>query len=57
MPGAVPQWPDPFRPRPQATGKSTAMGIHHWWRFRGGKICFYRGTEDTARTADMLSAG
>ena len=39
-----------------ATGKSATMDIHHWWRFRGDKICFYRGTEDTARTADMLSA-
>jgi hypothetical protein len=29
--------------------------IPHWWRFRGDKICFYRGTEDTARTADLLS--
>ena len=40
-----------------ATGKSTAMDIHHWWRFRDGKIYFYRGTEDTARTADLLSTG
>jgi hypothetical protein len=40
----------------RATGKSTAMDIHHWWRFRDGKICFYRGTEDTARTQEMLSA-
>jgi hypothetical protein len=32
-----------------ATGKSTAMDIHHWWRFRDGKICFYRGTKDAAR--------
>jgi len=39
-----------------ATGKSTAMDIHHWWRFRDGKICFYRGTEDTARTQQLLSA-
>jgi len=39
-----------------ATGKSAAMDIHHWWRFRGDKICFYRGTEDTAQTAGMLSA-
>ena len=38
-----------------ATGKSTAMDIHHWWRFRDGKIYFYRGTEDTAQTADLLS--
>jgi uncharacterized protein len=40
-----------------ATGKSAEMDIHHWWRFRGDKIYFYRGTEDTARTADMLRAG
>jgi hypothetical protein len=39
-----------------ATGKSAAMDIHHWWRFRDGKICFYRGTEDTAQTRAMLSA-
>ncbi len=40
-----------------ATGKSAEMDIHHWWRFRDGKICYYRGTEDTAATAAMLSAG
>ena len=40
-----------------ATGKSTAMDIHHWWRFRDGKICFYRGTEDTARTQALLATG
>ncbi len=37
-----------------ATGKSVAMDIHHWWRFRDGKICFYRGTEDTAATQALL---
>jgi uncharacterized protein len=37
-----------------ATGKSAAMDIHHWWRFRGDKICMYRGTEDTALTQAML---
>ena len=39
-----------------ATGKSGAMDIHHWWRFDGDKVCFYRGTEDTALTADLLSS-
>jgi ketosteroid isomerase-like protein len=38
-----------------ATGKSATMDIHHWWRFRDGKVCFYRGTEDTAQTQDLLS--
>lgn len=40
-----------------ATGKSAEMDIHHWWRFRDGKIYYYRGTEDTAATAAMLNAG
>jgi uncharacterized protein len=39
-----------------ATGKSLSMDIHHWWRFRDGKIYYYRGTEDTARTQDALTA-
>jgi ketosteroid isomerase-like protein len=38
-----------------ATGKSGAMDIHHWFRFDGDKVCFYRGTEDTALTADLLT--
>ena len=37
-----------------ATGKSAEMDIHHWWRFRDGKIYLYRGTEDTALTQDLL---
>lgn len=37
-----------------ATGKNATMDIHHWWRFRDGKIYLYRGTEDTAQTQDML---
>ena len=37
-----------------ATGKSGTMDLHHWWRFDGDKVCFYRGTEDTALTADLL---
>jgi ketosteroid isomerase-like protein len=40
-----------------ATGKSAEMDIHHWWRFRGDQIYRYRGTEDTARTAEVLRAG
>ncbi len=40
-----------------ATGRALTMDIHHWWRFRDGRICFYRGTEDTAKTADLLTAG
>jgi ketosteroid isomerase-like protein len=38
----------------KATGKSGATQLHHWWRFQGGKISHYRGTEDTALTAQIL---
>jgi ketosteroid isomerase-like protein len=34
-----------------ATGKSAAMNMHHWWRFANGKIVFFRGSEDTEQTA------
>jgi ketosteroid isomerase-like protein len=40
----------------RATGKTGTMDLHHWWRFRGDKIYFYRGTEDTALTAELLGA-
>jgi len=43
-----------FGLRVPVTGKSGTMDIHHWWRFRDGKVCFYRGTEDTALTAALL---
>ena len=35
----------------RATGKTTSMDLHHWFRFADGKIVFYRGTEDTEQTA------
>ncbi len=45
-----------FGLRVRATGRAGEMDIHHWWRFRGGKIAFYRGTEDTALTARLFAA-
>jgi ketosteroid isomerase-like protein len=39
----------------KATGKSGEMELHHWWQFRDGKVCRYRGSEDTALTADLLA--
>lgn len=39
----------------KATGKSGAMDLHHWWRLRDGKVVLYRGTEDTALTAELLA--
>jgi ketosteroid isomerase-like protein len=37
-----------------ATGRSGVMDLHHWFRFRDGKVYQYRGTEDTALTAELL---
>ena len=42
--------------RGRSTGKSASMDLHHWWRFRDDKICFVRGTEDTAKTNAILAA-
>jgi uncharacterized protein len=38
----------------RSNGNAGAMDLHHWWRFAGDKICWYRGTEDTALTARLL---
>ena len=45
-----------FGVKARATGKQGVMELHHWWRFRDGKVYFYRGTEDTALTAELLTA-
>ena len=39
----------------KATGKTGAMELHHWWRFRDGKVVLYRGSDDTALIAELLS--
>ncbi len=38
-----------------STGKSDTMHIHHWWRFEDGKVVFYRGTDDSERTAALFT--
>ena len=43
-----------FRARSRSTGKTAAMDLHHFFRFRDGKIAYYRGTEDTAQTEAVL---
>ena len=44
------------RTRSRRTGKSSAMDLHHFFRFSGGKIAYYRGTEDTAQPEAALRA-
>jgi ketosteroid isomerase-like protein len=43
-----------FGMRIPATGKLGTMDLHHWFHFQNGKIARYRGTEDTALTAELL---
>jgi ketosteroid isomerase-like protein len=38
-----------------ATGKDVAMNLHHYWKFRDGKVRFVRSSEDTAQVAAALT--
>jgi uncharacterized protein len=43
------------RAKSRATGKVMDMNLHHYFVFRGSKIAFYRGTEDTVQTVAVLA--
>ena len=43
-----------FRARARSTGKAIDMNLHHYFKFRGAKVYYYRGTEDTAQTEAAL---
>ena len=43
-----------FRARSRTTQKVVEMNLHHYFKFRGGKVFYYRGTEDTALTEAAL---
>jgi hypothetical protein len=32
------------------------MNLHHYFRFRDGKIAYYRGSEDSAQTLAALAS-
>ena len=38
----------------RTTGKTVTMNLHHYFRFRNGKIAYYRGSEDSAQSAWAL---
>ena len=42
------------RTKARATGKDVDMNLHHFFRFRDGKVWYYRGTEDTAQVEAAL---
>jgi ketosteroid isomerase-like protein len=43
------------RCRSRATGRALDMGLHHLFGFEGGKIAYFRGSEDTAQVAEALA--
>jgi ketosteroid isomerase-like protein len=45
-----------YRVRFTSTGRETDMNLHHYFRFRDGKIEYYRGSEDTAQTVAALAS-
>jgi hypothetical protein len=38
-----------------ATAQQASMTMHHYWRIRDGKIGYFRGSEDTQQTAQVLA--
>lgn len=38
------------RGKARRTGKPIDMNLHHYFKFRGDKVCYCRGTEGTAET-------
>jgi hypothetical protein len=45
-----------YRMSPKGGGGEVSMHLHHYFRFRDGKIEYYRGSEDTAQTEAALSS-
>jgi hypothetical protein len=40
--------------RPLANGRQTSMTMHHYWQLRDGKVVRFRGSEDSALTAQAF---
>jgi ketosteroid isomerase-like protein len=45
-----------FEAKNRNTGKKVSQQLHHYFRFRDGKIAYYRGSEDTAAVAAVFEA-
>jgi ketosteroid isomerase-like protein len=44
-----------WRFRPIANGRPTSMTMHHYWQLRDGKVIRFRGSEDSALTAQAFA--
>jgi uncharacterized protein len=42
------------RAKARPTGKYIDMNLHHYFKFRGDKVSYYRGSEDTVQTEAAL---
>jgi ketosteroid isomerase-like protein len=45
-----------LRAKVRRTQKAVEMNLHHYFRFRGGKIFYYRGTADSTQVEAALGA-
>jgi uncharacterized protein len=36
------------------TGREASMTMHHYWRLQDGAVTYFRGSEDTELTAEVL---
>ena len=45
-----------FAFRSVTTGRQASMTMHHYWRLRDGKVEYFRGSEDSALTAQAFAA-
>ncbi len=45
-----------FGMKSRTNGRSASMLLHHYWKFRDGKIEYYRGAEDTLQTLRTFRA-
>ena len=41
--------------RSARTGREASMTMHHYWRINEGKATYFRGSEDTELTAQVLA--
>jgi ketosteroid isomerase-like protein len=41
--------------RPLANGRQTSMTMHHYWQLLDGKVVRFRGSEDSALTAQAFA--
>ena len=45
-----------MRARARNTGRTMVNNVHHFFRFKNGKIALWRGSEDTAQIEEVLQS-